>query len=346
MSAEQLTLQRIAELVGGTLHGDPDYPISGIATLESAGPQQLSFLSNVRYSEQLVSTRAGAVLLSSEYLAKAPGQAIEVADPYAAFAQLSHHFDRTVPLAPGIDASARIAPDADVAADAQVCANAVIGSGTVVESGCYIGPNVVIGERCRVGSGSRLNANVTLYADVRIGHNAIVHSGAVLGADGFGFARQQGRWHKIAQLGGVRIGDDVEIGACTTIDRGALDDTLIGDGVKLDNQIQIAHNVEVGEHTAMAGCAAVAGSTKIGARCMIAGGAGITGHLTIADDSYVTAMSLIGNSIRKSGSYSSGTGFQATQDWRRNVVRFKKLDELARRVKSLEDKLEEIEGHS
>ena len=346
MTAQTYTLQQIAERVGGKVDGDLAYPIRGLATLTSAQADQLSLYTNSRYLDQLVQTDAGAVLIKAEDRDQASCQAIVVDDPYAAFAQLTHMFDRSMGFSVGIDPSASIAADAQVADDVQICANAVVGAGSIVESGCYIGPNTVVGERCHVGKNSRLNANVTLYNDITLGECVLIHSGAVLGADGFGFVPHEGKWFKIAQLGGVTVENDVEIGACTTIDRGALDDTIIREGAKLDNLIMIAHNVEIGEHSALAACVGVAGSTRIGARCQIAGGVGITGHITVADDCFISGMSMVTNSIKEAGSYSSGTALEPTASWRRNVVRYRQLDKLAGRVKQLEEKIKEIEGHS
>lgn len=212
----------------------------------------------------------------------------------------------------------------------------VIGANTIIADDVSIGAHTVIGDHCQLGEASQLAANVTVYDQVKIGQRALVHSGAVIGSDGFGFAQSAGRWHKIAQLGGVSIGDDVEIGAGTTIDRGALEDTCIGNGVKLDNQIQIAHNVKVGDHCAFAGCTGVAGSTRIGQRCTLAGGVVVAGHLELADDVHVTAMGLVTKSLTTPGVYSSGTGLMPNQQWKRNVVRFRQLDKLAERISALE----------
>ncbi len=342
-----IRLQDIADLIGGKVHGDPDCRVSGLATLQSAGPGQLSFFANGRYLPQLRSSAAAAVLVRPEHLDSVPRAAILVDDPYLAYARVSQLFDWRRPGRPGVHPSAVVADDVQLDPSVEVSAQAVIGAGSVIAAGAFIGPHAVIGAACHVGENSRIEAGVVLYDSVTLGARCIVHAGAVLGADGFGFAPESGRWVKICQLGGVRVGDDVEIGAGTTIDRGALDDTCIGDGVKLDNQVQIAHNVQIGAGTAIAGCTAVAGSTKIGERCTIAGLSGITGHLTIAAGTHITAMSLVSKSISQPGAYSSGTGLQPHRSWKRNVVRFKQLDELARRVAKLEQTIElnSIEGH-
>lgn len=334
------TLAELAGILGGEVHGDAELEIRALATLQSAGAHQLSFFANPRYLNQLRQTRAAAVLVSPQHRDDCPAAALVVADPYLAFARVSRLFDWRRPVTPGVHPSAVIAADVELPADAQVGPLVSIAEGVRLGRGVVIGPGCAIGEGCVIGDDTRLEANVTLYPGVRLGCEVLIHSGAVLGSDGFGFARSADGWEKICQLGGVVVGDRVEIGAGVTIDRGALDDTRIESGVKLDNQIQIAHNVVIGEHSAIAGCTAVAGSTKIGRRCTIAGMSGITGHLEIADDTHVTAMSLVSKSITRPGVYSSGTGLEPHQQWKRNVVRFRQLDELARRVRKLEQAVE------
>ena len=337
-------LASLAERVGGQVVGDRSVMIHSLATLHSAGPGQLSFFSNARYLAQLKDSRAEAVLVSEAHLADVPGSAILVPDPYLAFARLSALFDWRTPVEGGIAPGASVAPSAQVDASARIEAGAVVGEEARIGARVSIGANSVVGARCSIDADSRLEANVTLYPDVHLGQRVLIHSGAVLGADGFGFAHDSasGEWVKICQLGGVVIEDDVEVGAGTTIDRGALDPTRIERGVKLDNQIQVAHNVHIGAYTAIAGCTAIAGSTKIGRHCTIAGMSGITGHLEIADGTHITAMSLVSRSISRPGAYSSGTGLEPHRQWKRNVVRFRQLDELARRVRKLEQTLEHI----
>ncbi|MBA4502803.1 UDP-3-O-(3-hydroxymyristoyl)glucosamine N-acyltransferase [Marinobacterium marinum] len=334
------TLAELAGILGGTLQGDPDREIRSLATLQSAGEHQLSFFANPRYLRQLLHTSAEAVLIAPAHQADCPNAAIIVPDPYLAFARASQLFDWRRPARASIHPSAVIAEGVQVPVDVQIGPQAVVEAGVQLGQAVVIGPGTVIGEGCTVGDRSRLEANVTLYPNVHLGADVLVHSGAVLGSDGFGFAPTPDGWEKICQLGGVVVEDRVEVGAGVTIDRGALDDTRIGAGVKLDNQIQIAHNVVIGRDSAIAGCTAVAGSTKIGERCTIAGMSGITGHLEIADDTHVTAMSLVSKSIRQPGVYSSGTGLEPHQQWKRNVVRFRQLDELARRVRTLEQAVE------
>lgn len=310
--------------------------IRSLAALDVAKPDQLAFLANPKYLKQLKLSSAGAVLVKPELADQVTGIALVVQDPYLAYATLSRLFDWRRPLQPRVDATAVIASSASVDSSAEISAHVVIGEHAHIAAGVFIGANSVIGDHCVIGADSRIESGVNIYPDVHLGDRVIVHSGTVIGADGFGFAPYQKRWVKIYQSGGVRIADDVEIGAGVTIDRGALSPTVIEKGVKLDNQIQIAHNVVIGEDTAIAGCTGIAGSSKIGKRCTIAGMVGITGHLEIADNTHITAMSLVSKSITQAGAYSSGTGLEPHQQWKRNVVRFKQLDELAKRVKLLE----------
>ncbi|MGH8172059.1 MAG: UDP-3-O-(3-hydroxymyristoyl)glucosamine N-acyltransferase [Rhodanobacteraceae bacterium] len=327
-----LTLGDIAQRVGLELRGDPAQPISGVATLTDATIDRIGFLANPRYRPQLAATHAGAVILRASDADACRSAALIADDPYVAFARVAALFERIPALEPGIHASAVVASSARVAASAQVGAFCVIEDDASVGEGASIGPHSLVGRRCNVGAQSRLVARVTLVQDVTLGKRVLIHPGAVIGADGFGIAFERDHWVKVPQLGGVRIGDDCEIGANTTIDRGALGDTVLEEDVRLDNQIQIAHNVTIGAHTAMAGCSAVAGSARIGRHCLIGGAAGVLGHLDIADRVTVTAMSLVTHSIREPGEYSSGTPIQENREWRRNAARFKHLDEFVRRV--------------
>ncbi len=342
--AQSFTLEEIAGTLGARLVGDPTRLISGIQTLERAGNNEIAFLANPRYLKDLAGTSAAAVLLQEAQLDQCPVDALVLDNPYLSYAQLSHWFDDRPAVVSGIHPSAVVSPDA------MVDASAVIGPGAVIEAGAQIGARVEIGPHSVVGAGSvigessRLAAGVTLYHQVCIGRRVLIHSAAVIGADGFGFANNKGPWQKIAQLGRVIIGDDVEIGAGTTIDRGALDDTRIGNGVKLDNQIQIAHNVQLGDDTAIAGCVGIAGSTKIGRRCTIAGGAMIVGHLDIADGVHISATTLVTKSLNKPGLYSAGTGMLPHRQWKKNVVRFRQLDQLASRLATLEKQIEKSSG--
>ena len=325
-------LADLAERFGLQLRGDGAVLIRGVGTLAHAGPGQLSFLANPKYRRELAGTGAAAVVLREADAADSPVPCLIARDPYAAFARIAALFEPVPEAAPGIHASAVVAADATVAADAHVGPHVSIGARSRIGAGAVIGPGCVIGEDCEVGAGSVLVARVTLVTRVRLGERVRIHPGAVIGADGFGLAMQDGHWIKVPQLGGVRIGDDCEIGANTTIDRGAIEDTVLEEDVRLDNQVQVGHNVHIGAHTAMAGCVAVAGSAKIGRYCLIGGAAGIAGHLEICDRAVVTAMSFVTASITEPGEYSSGMPVQDARVWRRNAARFRQLDELARKI--------------
>ncbi|MHB8680246.1 MAG: UDP-3-O-(3-hydroxymyristoyl)glucosamine N-acyltransferase [Rudaea sp.] len=338
MTAPRHTLAELAAHFDLQLRGVGTRAVTGVGTLEAALPEQLSFLANPHYRTQLAHTHAGAVILRAADADACHGDCLIAADPYAAFAKVAALYERAPTHSPGIHPTAVVAADATVDDSASVGPLVVIEQGAVVEAGARIGAQCYIGHGCRIGAQSNLVARVTLVRDVALGKRVRVHPGAVIGADGFGLAFDKDHWIKVPQLGGVRIGDDCEIGANTTIDRGALGDTVLEDDVRLDNQIQIAHNVVIGAHTAMAGCAAVAGSARIGRYCLIGGGAGIVGHIAIADNVTVTARSLVTHSIGAPGEYSSGTPIQDNRAWRRNAARFKHLDELARRVQALEKK--------
>ena len=336
-----ITLGELADRFELPLRGERDRLIHGVAALATAQAGQLGFLASSRYRAQLDECRAGAIVLAEGDAADWHGDCLISANPHATFARIAALFDPDPDVPPGIHASAIVSAQASVAASASIGPFCVIEDGARIEEGAHVGPHCVIGRGCTVGAHSRLLAHVTLVRDVTLGARVLIHPGAVLGAAGFGLAFERGtdgagHWIKVPQLGGVRIGDDCEIGANTTIDRGALGDTVLEEDVHLDNQIQIAHNVHIGAHSALAGCAAVAGSTTIGRYCLIGGGAGILGHLSLADRVTVTAMSLVTHSIREAGEYSSGTPIQPNRQWRRNAVRMKHLDEIARRLDALE----------
>lgn len=335
-SSPKYDLETLADRFDLQVRGDRSVSISGAGTLAGADASQLAFLANSRYSAQLARTRAGAVVLSPEHAEACPVPALIAADPYVAYARIADLFRHRPAARPGIHPSAVVAEDAEVSPDASIGPLCVVESAACIEAGAIVGPHCIVGERCHVGAQSHLEARVTLVADVRLGQRVLVHPGAVIGADGFGLAVHEGHWIKVPQLGGVRIGDDCEIGCNTTIDRGALEDTVLEDDVRLDNLIQIAHNVHVGAHTAMAGCAAVAGSARIGRWCMVGGNAGILGHLEVADHVIITAKSLVTRSIREPGEYSSGIPLQNNHAWRKNAARFKHLDDMARRLRALE----------
>jgi len=320
--------------------------IQGLGSLLHAGPSEVSFLSNPRLASQLAQCQAAAVIMTEQAHESLSGSAppyrvVLCSQPYLLYALLAQWFDqhrlRRLPL--GIHPTAVIAASAHIAEGVSIGPHCVVEEGAVIETGTRLGPGCVVGAQSRVGKDGLLHARVTLYHGVKIGDRAIVHSGAVLGADGFGFApdpRHAGGWAKIAQLGGVSVGNDVEIGANTTIDRGALEDTLIGDGVKLDNQIMIAHNVSVGEHTAMAACVGVAGSTAIGRRCTIGGAAMISGHLVLGDDVHVSGGTAITSSVSRPGRYTGVYPFDEHAGWQRNAAVVSQLGQLRKRLRALE----------
>ena len=337
-----LTLGEIAQAIDAELEGDPDCPISGVGTLQHAAAGQLTFLANRRYTQFLSTTGASAVVLSRDDRPVCPVNVLIADDPYLAYVKAVRLLHPEPGFTPDRHESAVIGDGAKIHPRTFIGANACLGDGVTVGENTYIGPGCVLEDRVEVGRDSRLVANVTLRRGVKIGRRVHLHPGVVIGADGFGIANDSGRWLKIPQLGGVVVMDDVEVGANTTIDRGALEDTIIEEGVKIDNQVQIGHNVVVGAHTAIAGCVAIAGSVHIGKRCMIGGQSALAGHIDIADDVVITGMSGVSNSIKQSGMYSSGMPVTENKKWRRNITRFLHLDELARRLKAVEGRIDEM----
>jgi len=335
-----VALREIAGALGGELVGDADTPVARIAALEGAPPDAITFLANPRLRPLLATTRAACVVVRPDdrEAAAARGAAIVTPDPYVYYARLSRWWAaRTRPRdVPRVHASALVDPAATVGRDVAIGPYAVVEAGAVIGDGAAIGAHAFVGAHARVGAGTRLHARVVLAERCTIGARGIVHPGAVIGADGFGFAPSEGRWEKIEQLGGVTIGDDVDIGANTCIDRGALDDTLIADGVKLDNQIQIGHNVRIGAHTAMAACAGVAGSASIGAHCLIGGAALILGHVTIGDRVQISAGTFVMHSIDRPGHYSGIFPIDDNAAWQKNAAALRKLHALRARVRALE----------
>ena len=336
-------LGELSQRLGGELiNGDPHAEVSHIAPLDTAAADSITFLSNPRLQPQLAASNAGCVIVGPALrdAAAARGATIVCADPYLAFAKLTQWWaaQSRTPAVPGVHASAVVEPGSLIAAGASVGPLAYIGAGARIESGAVIGSHVSVGAGALVGPGTWLKPRVTLGDDCRIGQRCIVHSGAVIGADGFGFAPTEGRWEKIEQLGSVVIGDDVEIGANTCIDRGALEDTVLEDGVKLDNLVQIGHNVRIGAHTAFAGCVGVAGSARIGRHCTAGGGAIILGHLQIADHVHITAATVISRSISKPGQYSGMFPFDDNASWEKNAATLRQLHQLRDRLRVLERK--------
>jgi UDP-3-O-[3-hydroxymyristoyl] glucosamine N-acyltransferase len=341
----QASIGELSRLLGGELLGDPALTVSRIGPLESADEHTISFLAQARYQAQMLASQAGCVIVGSAMkdAAAARGATIVCPDPYLAFARLTQWWAlqiRRAPL-PGVHPSAVVEEGAFIHPSASVGALVFVARGASVSAGAVIGSQCHVGEASMVGEGTLLHAQVVLGAACRIGQRGIVHSGAVLGADGFGFAPTEGRWEKIEQLGGVAIGDDVEIGANTCIDRGALDDTVLEDGVKLDNLVQIGHNVRVGAHSAFAGCVGVAGSARIGRRCTAGGGAIILGHLQIVDDVHITAATVVSRSIHKPGQYSGAFPFDDNASWEKNAATLRQLHTLRERLRALERKSHE-----
>jgi UDP-3-O-[3-hydroxymyristoyl] glucosamine N-acyltransferase len=332
-------LGEIVKRLGGELIGDAGVRIRQVATLESAQSTDITFLTQSRFLPQLDQTQAGAVILGPEARDASRLPRIISPNPYAYFARVSAFLNPPAVTEPGVHESAVVDKSARVAGSASIGACAVIGRDVQIAEHAIVGPGCYIGAAASIGAGSRLHANVTVYHDCRIGARCIVHSGAVIGSDGFGIAKDGGVWEKIPQIGRALIGDDVEIGANTTIDRGALDDTVIEDGVKLDNQIHIAHNVRIGANTAIAACVGIAGSAKIGRNCALGGAAMIYGHITLADNVNVSAGTLIMKSLDKPGTYTGVYPFSSHQRWLRNAVHLRQLDDLAKRVRELESRL-------
>ncbi|MBT8144302.1 MAG: UDP-3-O-(3-hydroxymyristoyl)glucosamine N-acyltransferase [Gammaproteobacteria bacterium] len=333
----------IAVRYGCRVAGDPDVVVDHVATLQSAGPGAITFLANPRYRRWLADTGASAVILEAGDAGECPTTALISDNPYALYARVATELSPPRTLVPGIDAGASVADSAAVPADCEIGPQAVIEADVVLGKRVYVGPGVVIGHGARIGDDTRLLANVTVCHGVDIGQRVIIHPGSVIGADGFGIARETDGWFKVPQLGSVTIGNDVEIGSCTSIDRGAIEDTVIEDGVKLDNQIQVAHNVYIGAHTVVAACSGISGSTRIGKRCMIAGAVGFVGHLEIADDVIITGQTMVNRSINEPGGvYSSALPMDEARQWRRNSARFRRLDDMAKRLRQLEKKISEL----
>ncbi len=338
-----VTLSDLVARFGGELMGDGARKVRQVAPLDRATPDEIGFVSQNKYLSQLADTRAGAVILPADAGDATDLPRILTPNPYLYFARVSALLNPPARPAAGVHPAATVAPDADIAASASIAAGAVIGAGAKIGERSVIGANCVVGEQARVGSDCLLHAHVTVYHRCVIGDRVILHSGCVIGADGFGFAPNDGRWEKIPQIGRVLIGDDVEVGACTTIDRGALEDTVIEEGVKLDNLIQVAHNVVIGAHSAIAACTGIAGSTRIGRHCTIGGAAMIFGHIEIADGTRISTNTLITKSLPKAGTYTSALPFSEHETWQRNAVHMRNLDKLVNRVKALEKKLGELE---
>jgi UDP-3-O-[3-hydroxymyristoyl] glucosamine N-acyltransferase len=339
-----ILLAELATQLGAQLRGDGALEITGVAAPERAGPGDLSFVAERKYLKLLESARPGALLISVTDAGHFDGNALIVDNPHVAFARAANLLFPPEVMPHGIHASASVDSMATVAPTAWVGPLAVVEAHAIVEAGAYIGPGCYIGESTRVGSRTRLVERVSVLHHCVVGEDCIVWPGVVIGSDGFGYARDGARWVKVPQLGRVVIGRNVEIGANTTVDRGAIDDTVIGDGVKIDNLVQVAHNVRIGENTAIAGCVGIAGSAVIGRRCALGGQVGVAGHLEITDDVTVLGTSLVASSITKPGVYSSSIKAEPAELWRRNAARLRKLDEMADRLRRIEKQIEEISG--
>ena len=338
---EGFRLDDIVARLGGVIEGDGSVVVSQVGTLASAGAGQITFLANPKYRQQLLATKANAVIVPPQFSADTPLPKIIHQNPYAYYARVVALLNPENTGSPGVHPSAVLS--SKVPSSARIGANVVIGSNVIIGENASLYPGCVIGDDVKIGDDSLLYPNVVVYHNCVIGRRVIIQAGAVIGSDGFGFAKDGENWVKIPQIGRVVIGDDVEIGANTSIDRGALDDTEIGHGVKLDNQIQIAHNVVIGDHAAMAGCVGIAGSTKIGRRCTVGGAGMIIGHLELADDVHVSAGTMVTKSLRKPGLYTSIFPLETHEEWLHNAAQIKRLAKLAERVSELEKKLEQME---
>ncbi len=340
-----LTLGEIAVRYGCELQGDPDAEVCSVATLSQAVKGSIGFLANPAYRGQLADTQATAVILAPEDAGVCPVNALVTLNPYGVYARVAQELYPQAPVIAGVHPLASVATDATIGAGCEIAAGAAIGAGVVLGDGCYIGPNCVMEAGAAIGAGGRLVANVTVCHGVRIGARCLIHPGTVIGADGFGMAQSDTGWIKVPQVGSVVLGDDVEIGANSCIDRGAIGDTRLGNDVKIDNQVQIAHNVVVGDHTAIAGQVGIAGSTVIGSRCMIGGAARVSGHIEIAAGTVVMGSGNVSRSITQPGTYSSVLSVEEAGKWRKIQARVKRLDAMAGRLRQVESALKALTGN-
>lgn len=336
-------LAELAEQVGGTLRGNADLAIQSISALANASEQQITFISNIKYRPQLVDSQAGAIIVSEADVefCRVDQNLIIVANPYLAYALLAQYMDSTPKAANGVDSSAVISSEAKLGKNVSVGANAVIESGVEIGDEAVIGAGCFIGKNSKIGARTQLWANVSIYHNVKIGDDCLIQSSAVIGSDGFGYANDKGQWIKIPQTGGVIIGNRVEIGACTCIDRGALDPTVIEDNVIIDNLCQIAHNVHIGYGTAVAGGVIMAGSLKVGRFCQIGGASVINGHMEICDGAVITGMGMVMRPITEKGIYSSGIPLQTNKEWRKTAALVMNIDDMNKRLKTLEKRFNE-----
>jgi UDP-3-O-[3-hydroxymyristoyl] glucosamine N-acyltransferase len=338
-----ISLAELATITGGELHGDENAMVTMVAPMDKAQEGHVTFLSNPKYAKHLTDCQATVVMVKEAQREACTGNALVVADPYVAFAKVAQALDTTPAPATLIAPSAVVADDAMVGENVSIGANAVIESGVVLGDNAVIGAGCFIGKNAKIGANTKLWSNVSIYHEVVLGEHCLVQANTVIGSDGFGYANEKGEWIKIPQLGTVVIGNRVEIGSCTTIDRGALEDTIIEDNVILDNQLQIAHNVQIGYGTAMAGGTIVAGSTKIGKYCIIGGGTVINGHIEIVDGVTITGMGMVMRGISEKGMYSSGIPLQPNKEWRKTATRVHRIDDMNKRLKAVEKLLEQNE---
>jgi len=334
------SLGELAEAIGARVRGDADRRVRRVDVLEFADGEALAFLANSRYRKFLKDCRAGAVILAEADLEACPVDALVMENPYLGFARAAARLYPEEPGRPGVHPDATLSPEAELGRDVVIEARAVIEAGARLGDGCRIGAGCYIGREVHIGAGTRLFPNVTVCEGVEIGARCRIQPGAVIGSDGFGLAREAGGgWVRVPQLGSVRIGDDVDIGANTTVDRGALRDTVIADDARLDNLIQVAHNVEIGEHSALAAFVGISGSSRIGANCTLAGAAGLVGHIELADQVHITGMTMVTRSLNEAGAYSGNIPAMPAREWKKAVVRFRRLDDLATRLRELEKRL-------
>jgi UDP-3-O-[3-hydroxymyristoyl] glucosamine N-acyltransferase len=340
MKLANKTHYKLADLITGldaSIKGDPDCLISGISTIQQSKPGHITFIVNSLYKKYLPTTQASAVILDVAHAEDCPVNAVICRNPHFIYSQIAAFFAEQPSFETGIHATAVVDINPHIDLTAKIGPHCVIGKGVKIAADVIIGPGSSIGDHVEIGQGTRLDANVSIYPNVKIGKRSHIASGTVIGSDGFGFANQQGAWHKIPQLGSVVIGDDVDIGANTTVDCGAIENTIIENGVKLDNLIQVGHNVKIGANTIIAGCVAIAGSTVIGKNCMIGGATCFAGHITICDNAMITGMTAVTKSILEPGVYSSGiVGAVPNHEFRKNNARFHRLENLMQRVKTLE----------
>ncbi|WP_078119169.1 UDP-3-O-(3-hydroxymyristoyl)glucosamine N-acyltransferase [Thiosocius teredinicola] len=335
----EFTLQALSELTGAELRGDPHRLINHVATLQDAEEGAISFLANKRYRTYLDTTRASAVILAAEDAERCNVDCLVADNPYLAHARVVTALYPPEAVSPGAAVGAFVHDTATVADSAHIGVNSYVGANVVIEDDVVIGPGCVLLDRSVVGAGSRLVAMVTLGSDTQLGKRCLIHPGAVIGGDGFGLANDDGAWVKVPQIGRAVLGDDVEVGSCSSIDRGAIGDTVLQNGVKIDSQVHVAHNVYLGEHTAMAGRSAIAGSSHIGAYCTIAGGAGVTGHVELVDHVHVSGVTSVTRSIKKPGVYTGTIPAMEHAVWLKNFARLRQLDDMVRRIKSLEQEV-------